>query len=334
MLLHGAGGSAHANVPLQPSRPARGTARAKPQARGPGLNLAQSALGTLALMRVAKVATRATGTAASTAVPSVLRYFRFHSELPHPVPARRSYVERRPGSGWPEQCPPMQAASAFGWDVINPFEIQFDPGKEGWEIHSSVEVGGGDLEERGDIGAFDQDNCWQWDPNQVLPHRISPQVYPEIRNQAKVSTYLYLQTPPGWAVLMSDVPNLKRRFRILSAMIDTDWYFPAHPWHAVVELPRTATGEPIVLKKGEPLCRLTPVSRGTYAAREMRPEEFKKLYYRGQAWLDENGRPSEDPEAEEGVLDIRGAYARDQRSVDFEARCGILASTTEAMCTA
>ena len=38
--------------------------------------------------------------------------------------------------------------------------------------------------------------------------------------------------------------------------------------------------------------------------------------------------------AEEGVLDIRGAYARDQRSVDFEARCGILASTTEAMCTA
>ena len=33
----------------------------------------------------AKVATRATGTAASTAVPSVLRYFRFHSELPHPA---------------------------------------------------------------------------------------------------------------------------------------------------------------------------------------------------------------------------------------------------------
>ncbi|OLP96293.1 hypothetical protein AK812_SmicGene21481 [Symbiodinium microadriaticum] len=53
-------------------------------------------------------------------------------------------------------------------DVINPFDIQFDPGEDGWEIHSSVEVGGGDLEERGDIGAFDQDNCWQWDPNQVL----------------------------------------------------------------------------------------------------------------------------------------------------------------------
>lgn len=280
-----------------------------------------SALGSLVVARVAKVATRAAGTAASSSpVPSVLRYFRFHSELPHPVPARRSYVERRQGSGWPEQCPPMQAASAFGWDVINPFDIQFDPGEDGWEIHSSVEVGGGDLEERGDIGAFDQDNCWQWDPNQVLPHRISPHVYPEIRNQAKVSTYLYLQTPPGWAVLMSDIPNVKRRFRILSALIDTDWYFPAHPWHAVVELPRTAAGEPIVLREGEPLCRLTPVRRGTYAAREMKPEEFKKLYRGGQAWLQKNGRPSEDPEAEEGVLDIRGAYARKQQPLDFEVR--------------
>ncbi|CAE7230648.1 unnamed protein product [Symbiodinium sp. KB8] len=142
------------------------------------------------------------------------------------------------------------------------------------------------------------------------------------RNQAKVSTYLYLQTPPGWAVLMlqprSDIPNVKRRFRILSALIDTDWYFPAHPWHAVVELPRTAAGEPIVLREGEPLCRLTPVRRGTYAAREMKPEEFKKLYRGGQAWLQKNGRPSEDPEAEEGVLDIRGAYARKQQPLDFE----------------
>eukprot|EP00439_Symbiodinium_sp_Y106_P032914 s7981_g3.t3 len=755
--------------------------------RGFRLDLAgSSALGSLVVARVAKVATRAAGSAASSSsVPSVLRYFRFHSELPHPVPARRSYVERRQGSGWPEQCPPMQAASAFGWDVINPFEIQFDPGEDGWEIHGSVEVGGGDLEERGDIGAFDQDNCWQWDPNQVkplpkpkarrkagegdvqdfsetkirdptskksaplkrlaetddsdddrkrlrfdslrdpteigrmkaiqsarnrrlqrprkirrqlssdsdvtepeierasfnapatgaqptkiepqqdddseseddighrkipfrleyrrpplnpdsfirsirqgqfvspeerrileprlrelkaaereqlkaakaaeaakmlekqkqqeesqaatapltqvdtrlivtqdedmkreadvaakddkdgaqladkdvakllskglsgyssserlasliqqfevskttvedlgrrkmqpqflmqqfglalgealavldladprttsqkaagivargavkrniavldltqplppppdprttsqktegivaggavkrkiavpdltqplpptkyvkpaqshdagrkpitstalvpefakppknrsrsirrrspttrparrraiwqraiaekereqwlrrraslplrllegstvavLPHRISPHVYPEIRNQAKVSTYLYLQTPPGWAVLMSDIPNLKRRFRILSALIDTDWYFPAHPWHAVVELPRTAAGKPIVLREGEPLCRLTPVKRGTYAARTLSaPEEFKKLYRGGQAWLQKNGRPSEDPEAEEGVLDIRGAYARQQQSPDFEVDTG------------
>mmetsp|Transcript_17079 Transcript_17079/g.38559 ORF Transcript_17079/g.38559 Transcript_17079/m.38559 type:complete len:329 (+) Transcript_17079:60-1046(+) len=279
--------------------------------------LAASAVGTLV-----KVATKVTSRSSCTSresSDSVLRYFRFHCELPHPVPARRSYVERRPGSGWPEQCPPMQAASAFGWDVINPFDIQFNPGQEGWEIENAVEVGGGDLEERGDVGAFDQDNCWQWDPNQVLPHRISPHVYPKIRNQAKVSTYLYLQTPPGWAVLMSDIPNLHRRFRILSALIDTDWYFPAHPWHAVIELPRKVGGQPIILRQGEPLCRLTPVRRGGFVADEMTRDEFRKLYDGGQTWLEANGRPSEDPEAQ-GALDIRGAYAKRQQSVNFEVR--------------
>ncbi|CAK9022586.1 unnamed protein product [Durusdinium trenchii] len=245
-----------------------------------------------------------------------LRYFRFHSELPHPVPAERP--AQKPGSGWPEQCPPMQAARAFGWDVINPFEIRFDPGEESWKLHDAVEVGGGDLEERGEVGAFDQDNCWQWDPNQVLPHRISPQVFPEIRNQAKVSTYLYLQTPPGWAILMGDIPNAHRRFRILSAMLDTDWYFPAHPWHAVVELPKFVEGEPVIIPAGEPLCRLTPVRRGSYSAAEMRPDQFKMLYEKGQAWLEENGRPSEDPEAPAGALDIRGCYARQQRRFDFQ----------------
>lgn len=185
-----------------------------------------------------------------------MRYFRFHSDLPHPVPATRP-APPGPGSGWPEQCPPMQAAAAFGWDVINPFEIRFDPGEESWELHDAVEVGGADLEERGDVAAFDQDNCWQWDPKQVLPHRISPHVYPEVRNQAKVSTYLYLQTPPGWALMMSDIPNAHRRFRVLSALLDTDWYYSAHPWHAVVELPRVPEGEPVVIAEGEPLCRLT-----------------------------------------------------------------------------
>ena len=34
---------------------------------------------------------------------------------------------------------------------------------------------------------------------------------------------------------------------------DTDWYYPAHPWHAVVELPQLPEGEPVVIAEGEPL---------------------------------------------------------------------------------
>lgn len=247
-----------------------------------------------------------------------LRYFRYHSDLPHPVPARSSYVARPPGQGWPEQCPPIQAAQAFGWDVINPFTMRFVRGKEGWEIGSAVEVQGGDLEERVGVEPFPQQNCWPWDSAQILPHRISPHVFPQIRHQVKVSTYLFLQTPPGWALLMSDIPNLKRNFSVISAFLDTDWYFPAHPWHCVIELPQgSSEANEVVIPEGALLCRLTPVRRGAYVATELLPEEFNELFNSGQRWLEEHGRPSEDPEAG-GALDITRAYKKQQQTATFE----------------
>ena len=37
-------------------------------------------------------------------------------------------------------------------------DILRDPNcQESWELHDAVEVGGADLEERGDVAAFDQD---------------------------------------------------------------------------------------------------------------------------------------------------------------------------------
>ena len=44
--------------------------------------------------------------------------------------------------------------------VRSPFvlDILRDPNcQESWELHDAVEVGGADLEERGDVAAFDQD---------------------------------------------------------------------------------------------------------------------------------------------------------------------------------
>lgn len=38
--------------------------------------------------------------------------------------------------------------------------------QESWELHDAVEVGGADLEERGDVAAFDQD------PSSGLDHGI------------------------------------------------------------------------------------------------------------------------------------------------------------------
>ena len=39
-----------------------------------------------------------------------------------------------------------------------------------------------------------QRNAWFWEEKQVLPHAIDPEVFPRIRNQVKVSTFLFLRT--------------------------------------------------------------------------------------------------------------------------------------------
>ena len=45
---------------------------------------------------------------------------------------------------------------------------------------------------------------------QKLPHVISDNVYKVIRNQVKISTYLFLKTDPNELLYMTDVPNLVR----------------------------------------------------------------------------------------------------------------------------
>ena len=68
---------------------------------------------------------------------------------------------------------------------------------------------------------------------------------------------------------MTDVPNLHRPWRAMTALIETDWYPASYPWHTVIELdPREKR---ITIKKGEPICRVMPVRRDTYFAQQMTP---------------------------------------------------------------
>jgi hypothetical protein len=83
----------------------------------------------------------------------------------------------------------------------------------------------------------------------------------------KVSTFLFLSTDPNELLLITDIPNLQRPFRVLTALIDTDWYPASYPWHCVLEL--NAAEKRIVVPRGTPLCRLMTVRRDHYFAREM-----------------------------------------------------------------
>src|SRR5207248_4074460 len=69
-----------------------------------------------------------------------------------------------------------------------------------------------------------QQYAWFWQKGQKLPHAISDSVYRQIDNQVKISSFLFIRTDPNELLMMTEVPNLRRRWRAMTALIDTDWY--------------------------------------------------------------------------------------------------------------
>ncbi len=174
----------------------------------------------------------------------MLHYFKFRQDLLPPASAREIYVKRGPGKGWPEECPPIRAANSFGYDLLANFDVTFIQGRGGWRVEDDLVIESdfhyaGD--ESSDGAPLAQQYAWFWEKGQKLPHVISDNVYVQISNQVKVSSYLFLRTDPNEVLLVNDVPNMRRSWRATSALIETDWYPASYPWHVVLELDRGKT---------------------------------------------------------------------------------------------
>jgi hypothetical protein len=242
----------------------------------------------------------------------MLHFHKFRQELFAPAPAREIYHKPGPGKGWPEECPPIRAANAFGFDLLANFDVTLVQSRGQWSVKRDIII-----ESDFDYAASDeapgvplqQQYAWFWEKGQKLPHVISDNVYAQIKNQVKISSFLFLKTDPNELLLMTDIPNLRRPWRALSAVIDTDWYPASYPWHAVIEL--DPKQKRISIKKGEPLCRLIPLRRDTYFAQAMSPESFSHFFDRGQQWLATHGK-FEHEAAAEGTVDITHTYVRQQ----------------------
>ena len=243
----------------------------------------------------------------------MLHYFKFRQELFGPQPAKDVYVKRGGGRGWPEECPPIRAANAFGFDLLANFDVTFIRGRTGWRVEDDVVI-----ESDFDWTSHDaaegkpltQQYAWFWQKGQKLPHPITDNVYEAIRNQVKVSTYLFLKTDPNELMLFTDVPNLMRPWKVVTALVDLDWYPASYPWHVVLELP--PDGKRTAIKKGEPLCRAIPLRRDTYFAQQMTPAAFDDFFARSQHWLSTHGRAQH-----EGTVDITRTYVRQQMKSRF-----------------
>ncbi len=238
----------------------------------------------------------------------MLHFFKFRQDLFDPQPAKDVYVKRGTGKGWPEECPPIRAANAFGFDLLANFDVTFTQSRGAWRVQKDV-VLPSDFDWAADEsaagGPLSQQYAWFWEKGQKLPHPISDNVYAQIRNQVKVSSFLFLKTDPNELLLLTDVPNLARPWKAMTALIDTDWYPASYPWHTVIELDRRL--QKITIRKGEPLCRVIPVRRDTYFAQEMSPTAFDEFFARGQKWLATHGQSQH-----QGTVDITRTYVKQQ----------------------
>ena len=243
----------------------------------------------------------------------MLQFFKFRQNLFDPRPARDVYVKRGAGKGWPEECPPLRAANAFGFDLLANFDVTFIQSRGQWRVQKDTIIQS-DFDWAADdltTGApLSQQYAWFWEKGQKLPHAISDNVHKEINNQVKISSYLFLKTDPNELLYMTHIPNLAKPWRAMTALIDTDWYPASYPWHAVLELDRRE--KKITLRKGEPLCRIIPVRRDTYFAQEMSPAGFDEFFARGQKWLRTHGQFQH-----EDTVDITRTYVRQQVKSKF-----------------
>jgi len=245
----------------------------------------------------------------------MIHFYKFRQDLSGPVPAKDVYVKRPAGKGWPEECPPIRAASAFGFDLVANFDVTFTQSKGVWRVEPDVVVQSDfDYALSNDAPGMPltQQYAWFWEKGQTLPHAISDNVYSEISNQVKVSSFLFLKTDPNELLMMTDVPNSDRPFRAVSAIVDTDWYPASYPWHVVLDLSRKE--KKIQIARGEPICRIIPLRRDTYFAGPMSPSDFDAFFARGQKWLQAHGRFEHEST---GVADITRTYVKQQVKSKF-----------------
>lgn len=257
----------------------------------------------------------------------MLHYFKFRQELFDPQPAKEVYVKRGAGRGWPEECPPIRAANSFGFDIYANFDITFTQSRGSWRVQPDVVIDSDfdwSADDQAEGSPLTQQYAWFWEKGQTLPHPITDNVYREIRHQVKVSSFLYLRTDPNELLYMTEIPNMHRPWRAITALVDTDWYPASYPWHCVIELDRTQ--KRVRIRRGEPLCRVIPVRRDAYFAQAMTPGEFDDFFARSQRWLLEHGRPrpaaatppgSPAGDPHQGTLDITRTYVRQQIKSKF-----------------
>ncbi|MFY1617871.1 DUF6065 family protein [Micromonospora sp. WMMD736] len=176
-----------------------------------------------------------------------------------------------------QQCPPVAAASGFGWYVYPPtdFALRWDGQDTEWTLLAENEpahwrslAGGydGKLPDaagqlraapeqfHGDLDIFDRYGA-------SIPFLDAD---PRAANTVELVTGVVARTSPGWCLIARGVPNwpAQRGVQLYEGVVETDWYTSLLP--TILRL--TEAGQVVRFYRNIPLMCLQPVHRSTLEA--------------------------------------------------------------------
>ena len=243
----------------------------------------------------------------------MLHYFKFRQDLFAPVPAKEVYIKRAPGQGWPEECPPIRAANAFGFDLLANFDVTFVQSAAigEWRKTSSLKAIS-ITRQRGFARAAARASNMRGSGRRGRSCRTSSadNVYDADSQPGEGQQLSFSSRPIRTNCSDDGCAESESALAGDDGLIDTDWYPASYPWHVCHR-----AGSPrkrISIRKGEPICRVIPVRRDTYFAQQMSPADFDDFSARGQQWLATHGTFEHSP-----VADITKTYVRQQVKSKF-----------------
>ena len=110
----------------------------------------------------------------------MIRFAKFRQELFGPVPGQEIYHKPGKGKGWPEECPPIRAANAFGFDMLANFDLDFRYVGDTWVVKHPLVIESDFVwapDPRSGGLPLTQEYAWFWQKGQTLPHVITDNVY-------------------------------------------------------------------------------------------------------------------------------------------------------------
>lgn len=189
----------------------------------------------------------------------VVTFHKAYSRAPAPMPADKAALGYMPISAF-QYCEAMRTASAWGWYVFPPMDIQLM--SDGYQDYVAADGQWQALRHQ----PFDDDYLAEW--NRACPEALkdrSPNALTNLPEPGVVQVWTgyFVTTAPGWALSIRPLVNIHTSadFTCYEAIVETDDFAPC-PLFVNIHIRRT--DREVVLRREFPLFQMQPLPKAAF----------------------------------------------------------------------